>query len=156
MKHQEHTLSDRLPSHSGEEIHLLREILRIHQGLMNVFSREVGLPAAKLSLLRLLAVSHPEEPGILEIARQLSIDAAAVTRQIKELEAGKLVIRRPDPRDKRRTRLRLTPKGQTTFCILHDKAHQFEEALGSRLDKKELETAVKVLSHLRVTLESWK
>lgn len=55
---------------------------------MNVFPGGV-FRCAKLSLPCLLAVSHPEEPGILEIARQL-IDAARVTRRKSrsEREAG--------------------------------------------------------------------
>ena len=141
-------------AHGGEETHLFREIMRAHQAIMSVFSREVGMPASRLSLLRLLAVSHPEEPGIIEIARRLSIDAAAVTRQVKELEAGKFVSRRADPRDKRRTCIRLTARGQRSFRALHERAHGFEKELGSRMTSGEIGTAVKVLAAVHAALES--
>ena len=30
--------------HTGDEPHLLREIMRTHQAVLNVFSRQVGMP----------------------------------------------------------------------------------------------------------------
>ena len=71
--------------HTGDEPHLLREIMRTHQAVLNVFSRKVGMPAAQLTLMRLLAICHPEAVGIMEIARQLGINAAAVSRQVKAM-----------------------------------------------------------------------
>jgi hypothetical protein len=57
--------------------------MRTRQAALNVFSHQVGMPAARLALMRLLAICHPEAVGIMWIARQLGIDAAAVTRQVK-------------------------------------------------------------------------
>ena len=36
--------------HAGDEPHLLREIMRTQQAVINVFSRQVGMPAARLAL----------------------------------------------------------------------------------------------------------
>ena len=72
--------------HKGDESHLLKEIMRTHQALLNVFSREVGMPAARLSLMRILAIGHHEKLGIMQISRRLGIDAAAVTRQVQAME----------------------------------------------------------------------
>ena len=74
--------------HEGDESHLLKEIMRTHQALLNVFSREVGMPAARLSLMRLLAICHHEKLGVMQIARRLGIDAAAVTRQVQGNGSG--------------------------------------------------------------------
>ena len=56
--------------HKGDESHLLKEIMRTHQALLNVFSREVGMPAARLSLMRLLAIGYHEKLGVMQIARR--------------------------------------------------------------------------------------
>lgn len=139
--------------HSGQESHLLREIARTYQALLNVFSRKVGMPASQLTLLRQLASSHPQEMGILDLARGLGIDAAAVSRQVKEMAAQNLVTRRSEPRDGRRSLVRLTPAGVRIFLKIHERAHEFEESLEASLGKEEISTTVKVLGQLRINLE---
>ena len=73
--------------------------MRTHQALLNVFSREVGMPAARLSLMRILAIGYHEKLGIMQIARRLGIDAAAVTRQVQAMEAMALSSVLLIPRD---------------------------------------------------------
>ena len=72
--------------HNGDEPHLLREIVRTHQVLMTGFSREVGMPASRFALMRILA--NNEGVGVMALARQLGINAAqtlttGVTHQIR-------------------------------------------------------------------------
>src|SRR4030042_962676 len=71
--------------HKSDEPHLLREIIRTHQVLMAGFSREVGMPASRLELMRLLA-SADGDVGVMELARHLGINAAAVRRQVQGME----------------------------------------------------------------------
>ena len=141
--------------HSGDESHLLREVMRTYQVLMNVFSRQVGMPGSQLNLLRLLAINHPGEMGILEMARRLGINAAAVSRQVKEMAAQNLVARRPEPQDGRRTLIKLTPEGLRAFHQIHERAHEFEKSLEANLSSAEIATAAKVLEQLRASLEDY-
>lgn len=53
--------------HTGDEPHLLREVMRTHQAVMHAFTREVGMPSARLALMRLLATCDTGELGIMEI-----------------------------------------------------------------------------------------
>ncbi len=139
--------------HSGDESHLLREIVRTHQALMNVFTREVGMPGARLALLRLLAICHPEELGVMEIARRLGINAAAVTRQVKEMEAAGLVVRSVSGKDGRYRFVRLTPEGLSVFQRMHERAHAFEEALSASVDAEDIAAALRVLALVRTAIE---
>src|SRR5512137_2005549 len=91
------------PKHTGDEPHLLREIVRAHQVLMAGFSREVGMPASRFALMRVLADG---DAGVTDLARRLGVNAAAVTRQLQEMEAEGLVRRRADPGDGRRSYVR--------------------------------------------------
>ena len=61
--------------------------------------------------MRLLADADGDV-GTMELARQLGINPAGVTRQVQELEGEGLVRRRADPNDGRRTCIRLSPKGR--------------------------------------------
>ncbi len=140
--------------HTGDEPHLLREIMRTQQAVLNVFSRQVGMPGARLALMRLLAICHPEAVGIMWIARQLCINAAAVTRQVKALENERLVERCADARDARRNHVKLTAEGLRIFQQLHERAHAFERALSTAVSAEDMAAAVRVLVHVRAALEA--
>ena len=140
--------------HKGDEPHLLREVMRIHQILLSVFSRQVGMPASKLALMRILAICHSEDIGVMEIARRLGVNAAAVTRQVKEIESEGLVTRAADARDGRRSYVKLTSEGLRVFEHVHERAHELERELGSLVNSEDIATAVRVLSRLREALES--
>lgn len=140
--------------HSGDELHLFREIMRSHQAVTHAFTRAVGMPGSRLVLLRLLATSEPAEPGVLQIARCLGVDPAAITRQVQEMEAGGLVARRADPLDRRRSLVRLTDAGRESFGRLHERAHAFERDLTASLSPEDLATAARVLAHVRAALEA--
>jgi DNA-binding MarR family transcriptional regulator len=139
--------------HKGDEPHLLREIVRTHQVLMNGFTRQVGIPSSRFVLMRLLALAAPGSVGIMEIARQLDVNAAAVTRLVKEMEEKRLVLRRADPGDGRRSYVRLSARGMQVFENLHNQSHGLERALSSVITAEEMTVAVKVLRALRSFVE---
>jgi DNA-binding MarR family transcriptional regulator len=140
--------------HKGDEKHLMREIMRTHQAIMNLSSRKVGMPSSRMILLRLLAVSYPEKLGPKELSRKLGVDPAAMTRQIKSMEAEQLVIRQADSSDGRRSNVQLTEKGWQIFGRVHDKVHEFEKALSLSLSDEEILTAIKVLDQVRISADN--
>ncbi len=142
------------PHHTGDESHLLREIMRTQQAMLNVFSRQVGMPAARLKLMRVLAISRAEEVGVMSIARQLGINAAAVTRQVKAMEDEGLVERCADARDGRRSYVKLTADGLKIFLQLHERAHAFERTLSDSVSPEDIAVTVRVLEHVRAALEA--
>lgn len=140
--------------HRGDESHLLRDILRTSQVLMNGFSRKIGMSASRLALLRLLAVTD-EDIGVMDIANRLGINAAAVTRQVKEMEKEGLIKRRNDPRDRRRNYVDLSSKGRGLFEYIHMRSHELEHALSMIISAEEVATTVTVLAKLREFVESY-
>ena len=140
--------------HAGGEPHLIFEIMRTYHALINVIPRKIGIPFSRLTLLRVLALAYPAEMGILEIARRLHVNGAAVTRQIKEMEGLGLVTRTPDERDGRRCHVKLTTEGRDLLEQIHRKQHEFERHFVSGgLTPEEVQTAAKVLLRLRSALE---
>lgn len=139
--------------HRGDEPHLLREIVRSYQALMAGFSRRMGMPAARFTLMRALAVSR-EDVGVMDLARQLGINAAAVTRQIQDMEREGLVERRADRKDGRRSHVGLSPQGKRAFAKIHERTHELERALASVLGDEEMRRAAVVLTKLRAIVES--
>jgi DNA-binding MarR family transcriptional regulator len=138
--------------HRGDEPHLLREVFRTYQVLLAAFSRKMGVPASRFALMRLLALTE-SDLGVMDLARHLGVNAAAVTRQVQELERERLVRRRPDPKDGRRSYVILSAKGQRVFHKLHERSHELERSLSSVLGTEEMRDAAMVLTKLRTFVE---
>jgi DNA-binding MarR family transcriptional regulator len=139
--------------HQGDEPHLLREVVRTYQVLMAGFSRKTGMPASRFALMRPLAVAE-NDVGIMDLARQLGINAAAVTRQVQELERDVIIRRRADSKDKRRSYVSLSPKGRRIFGQIHGRTHELECSLASVLGEDEMRRAAMLLTKLRTLVES--
>jgi DNA-binding MarR family transcriptional regulator len=69
------------------------------------------------------------------------------------MESEGLVQRHTDPRDGRRSYLKLSPEGIELFEEIHDRSHEFERSLASVMTAKEMAVATTVLSKLRVFIE---
>ncbi len=138
--------------HRGNEPHLLREVFRTYQALMTGFSRKTGMPASRFALMRLLALAEGEM-GVMDISRQLHVNAAAVTRQVKDLEGEGLARRRPDSEDRRRSYVSLSPKGKRLFAEIHQRTHEFEQSLSSVLGAEQMRATAVVLAKLRTFIE---
>jgi DNA-binding MarR family transcriptional regulator len=139
--------------HHGDEPHLLREIVRTHQALMQAFSRGTGMPASRFALMRLLAHSPSGGAGVMDLARQLGVNAAAVTRQVQDMERARLVLRRPDARDGRRHAVVLSAKGIRAFEAVHGRTHELERSLSEVIGPRDMAVAVSVLGRLRQFVE---
>jgi DNA-binding MarR family transcriptional regulator len=143
-----HTLND---GHAGAP-HLLRGIYRTHQAMLAGLSRVAGMPLTRLGILRGVGVSGERGMGIVELARSLGLDAAAITRQVAAMEREGLLQRSGDPSDKRRVCVRLSGKGRDAFGVLHSQIHAYEEQLVSGISSEDLVTALRVLEVVRVAI----
>jgi DNA-binding MarR family transcriptional regulator len=136
-------------SHAGGEPHLIRDVVQTYQVLMAVFTRTVGTSAARVPLLRLLAIAGEEGTGTAALARALGVDAAGVTRTLAALVADGLAERRPHATDGRRARFVLTPQGWKSFEDFHKRMHRFEEEVCAGASPDDVRTAVEVLTAVR-------
>jgi DNA-binding MarR family transcriptional regulator len=139
-------------SHTGDEAHLLRDIVRTHQVLMAGLSRKVGMTSSRFALMRLLALAD-RDVGVADLARKLGINSAAVTRHVKEMEGERLVRRYADARDARRSYVKLSSKGLKLFEDVHSRTHELERALSAVISHEEMSTTVEALAKLRAFIE---
>jgi DNA-binding MarR family transcriptional regulator len=139
--------------HKGDEFHLLRDVGRTSQVLMTTVSRTMGIPASRFMLMRFLAMNE-NGIGVTDLAARMEVNPAAIVRLVKEMEDERIVVRRGDPRDKRRNYISLSPKGAKLFEQLHLRSHEMERALAAFIDPKEIAITVRVLAKLREFMES--
>jgi DNA-binding MarR family transcriptional regulator len=136
-------------SHGGGESHLLRDVTQTYQVLMAAFARAVGTSAARVPLLRLLAVAGEDGVGTAALARALGVDPAGVTRAAAALVASGLAERRPHATDGRRARFVLTSEGRKWFEDFHERMHRFEAGVCADVSPDDVRKAVEVLAAVR-------
>ncbi len=83
-------------------------------GLVHAVKRAARNPAhGALPALELAGLLAQGERRLGELATQRGVCQSVVSRQVGELEARGLVVRRPDPADRRAGLVSLTPTGRT-------------------------------------------
>jgi len=101
-----------------------------------------------LEILRFLA--DAPDSDMRELAQYLRVTAPSATGLVDALIAQKLVIRKPDPKDRRRVLISLSPKGDATI----KKAARHREAAFARIttplsrsDRMELIRILSIITH---------
>ena len=87
------------------------------------------------------------------LAEHLSIEGPTLTRHLDRLEADGLIERRPDPEDRRVTRVFSTAEGRTDLKSLSTVMVRSEADVVDGLSKREVEALRAALEHLRTNLE---
>ena len=82
---------------------------RLEQHAFKVYSRRFGLTFGEWRLLGTVA-GHPAVT-VNSAADLLGLDKGGVSRTVAQLLRRKLLARQPDPKDRRRSILVLTPRG---------------------------------------------
>jgi DNA-binding MarR family transcriptional regulator len=122
-------------------------------GLVHAFSHAArpsthALPAVELT--RLLAVA---ERRLGWLAAQRGVSQSVVSRQVGELEARGLVVRRCDPADGRAGLVRLTPAGRELLDdVARKRRHWLQDALG-HCSADDVRAAVRVIRALTAALD---
>jgi len=114
---------------------LVSIVYRLHAIYLNNELRHLGLTAGQVPFL--FHIAH--QPGITqdEIAEQAHIDKGTVARAVKKLEDGELISRTPDPQNRRKYRLTLTEKGDTTLPAIIGIEQAWENLILSGLSEAE-------------------
>lgn len=117
---------------------------------MSRLDRDRTLSVGKLGLLARLDRGGAATASALALA--LRISPQAITIAVRELEEGGLVVRTPDPEDRRRSWIHLTEAGRARYEVERRAgAPWLAEAIAERLDdagRDALTAAIPVLAAL--------
>jgi DNA-binding MarR family transcriptional regulator len=95
---------------SREAFEALSQLLDLMRARAREVADELDLP-----LPAVMALKHLEEPTAMsKLGHQMGYDPSFVTSIADTLEARGLVVREPEPADRRVKKLRLTAKGRST------------------------------------------
>src|SRR5215471_14214903 len=122
---------------------------RLRRVLNTRLSRQpgmIGLSGPRLRLL--LAVEEAGRLRMGDLAEDLGVTARTVTTLVDALEGEGLLVRLPDPTDRRATLLALTERAQTQFEQVRRIQVELGEELVAPLDQEQRRLLLDLLSRL--------
>ena len=99
----------------------------------------------------LASAAHHAPPNQLALAQQLGIDRTVLTYLLDDLEAHKLIERRPDPADRRARRIMITRAGEAALARLGKRLEAAEQHALRGLDETEQKMLRDLLSRASAT-----
>ncbi|BAB07763.1 MarR family transcriptional regulator [Halalkalibacterium halodurans] len=96
----------------------------------------------------LLAVSEEGEIRMSELASKLGVKARTVTDFVDALEKDQLLVRLPDPKDRRATLIQLTEMAQVQIQKVHCLQEEAAEALLTNLSEEQRNELIELLGNL--------
>jgi DNA-binding MarR family transcriptional regulator len=128
-------------------------VMRVHQillGELDALLRPFGLTFARYEALELLSFSRTGALPLRLIGERLMVHPTSVSTTINRLERSELVVRRPNPQDKRGTLAEITPAGRAV--VGSATSDLMAAGFGMRdYDARELEAMFRLLRSLRVS-----
>ncbi|MDQ2906745.1 MAG: MarR family transcriptional regulator [Chloroflexota bacterium] len=131
---------------AAQEETLLVQIAHTCRALMHTFEQCVGISQARLLILSVLLLEKEVSQGLLQ--QRVQVDGAAITRQVRQLEAEGLIERRTAPHDNRSTLVALTPTGRQAAGELLAAREVFETAITEGLSQEEIAVLRRFLYHI--------
>lgn len=129
-------------------------LLHLYRDLLRFYERHLGMSQSRVMLLHELM--HTGEISQIALAQRLGIEAALLTRFVKQMEAAGLLSRRVDPGDNRFTLVTLTPTGQQVFQEMMVFSREFEAQLVEGLNDDEQTGIRQALIHIQKTFSHLK
>jgi len=134
------------PALPAKVVDALARLARGQRAHRQAVATQHNLTPLQLELLVTLGQAPPPEPLVGALARELAVTQPTATDSLRSLEDKGLVTRGPDPTDRRRTTVALTPAGTAVLdqvatadrtmldAVADLPADRQEAALGSLLD----------------------
>lgn len=140
---------------SPSDVATVRAFNRFHTELVGALDRRILDSPHSLTESRLLfEIAHADVSTAADLARDLRLDPAYLSRALRKLADAKLIERRPSPTDGRAAALRLTRQGQRAFDALDRAANAQAAALLEPLPGLERARVVKAMSNVMASLSA--
>ncbi|MDN4085090.1 MarR family transcriptional regulator [Paenibacillus polymyxa] len=127
-------------------------LLLLNKQISSKFERCAGVSASRLQLL--CKLYQVEEISQTLLQKEVGIDAAAVTRHLKQLEATGMVTRRTKPEDNRVTLVSLTEYGRARIVIFKQERSQFVAQLLQSFDETQRQQLADMLQVMNSHISS--
>jgi DNA-binding MarR family transcriptional regulator len=153
MEKKQDQLNNPEVSQPAESIEaMVPQIRQTISAIKSVMGQYIGVSMVRVNLFE--QMNALQEISQAEIQRKIGVGGAVITRILKQMEAERLITRRPDPADNRYTLVRLTVLGSQRKEDVIRKTRKIESTLLQGLDVEELKCLHLTLAHIRRNAES--
>ncbi|MGE0736911.1 MAG: MarR family winged helix-turn-helix transcriptional regulator [Alphaproteobacteria bacterium] len=150
----ERTQKPTAPTHDGVDGYVLEKqighlLRRAHQRASAIFAANIG--EHRLTPVQFAALAKIYDAGAVsqnKLGRQTAMDPATMQGVISRLAHRGYIERHADPKDRRRTMLRLTPAGETAVLYSIPRGKKITRDTLAPLTKSERDVLLKLLSKL--------
>jgi len=132
-----------IKEHAEQLIFLIPAISRVFQIGSPQEILDMDLTLLELCVVREL--SCHKELGMSEVGKALSVNLRTLTRIVDKLVKKDLVVRKPNPDDRRVVRISLTPKGNRASYMLEQEKRKRVEAFLRRMTFDERRTLLNIV-----------
>lgn len=123
---------------------------KAYHAATNAFEESTGVTAARWRLLFLI---HRQQSCTQKaLISEIRVDPGSITRQLKALEAEKLIVREDDPADNRLTRVTLSPQGEKLVQGILEKRKRFLETMLRGIPVEEVDACIHVLERISMNV----
>ncbi|WP_018753784.1 MarR family winged helix-turn-helix transcriptional regulator [Paenibacillus sanguinis] len=141
-----------MTSDKPQSFNVFDQLQQFTKKLSPKFEQCAGISSSRLMML--VALFQAEELSQASLQKTLDIDAAAITRHLKQLEASGMVTRRSNPADNRIILVALTSQGREQIEAYCQEKTQFMEQLFHSLEPGDLRNMSELLARLTHNLDS--
>ena len=130
---------------------LMAQLCKTHRNAANTMLNEAGLHVGQEMVLLQLW----QQDGLTqkELAEQLSVEAPTVTRMLQRMQRCQLIERRPDPEDRRVSRVYLTQRSTELEPAVQESWTKLEERLLADISPEERVLLHRLLTKMLTNLQ---
>lgn len=133
---------------------ILDQLHHLYSQMNTAMGHCTGVSPSRLRLLQQLY--HHEEISQTALQKELQIDSAAITRQLKQLEAEGIITRRTNPEDNRITLVQLSELGRKRIIRHLEEKVRFLEHMLQGFSQEEQQQLAGMLTRLQANITIYK
>ena len=91
-----------------------------------------------------------------QLGPSMGMEATSLSRSLNKLEDSGVIERKPDPNDKRKSVIHLTPLGMDWRDVAKEVVVEFNETIFSHFEKEEMDTFFAILKKINKIIDETK
>ncbi|WP_136068634.1 MarR family winged helix-turn-helix transcriptional regulator [Modicisalibacter radicis] len=134
-----------LPQSLSDSLHRFTHAYRA--GLRTA-AREADIPVAVTHIRVMKAICHRPQSTAHSIAKRMSRDKAQIARVLNELLDAELIVKTPNPEDRRSHWLTPTPAGERLMMQIRELERQTAERMTAGLSEADIARFLQLINHM--------
>jgi MarR family transcriptional regulator for hemolysin len=129
-----------------------RQLALAHKAVRAELDQRLSEAGGSISSWIILRLAGESAPSQRELADKMGVEGPTLVRHLDRLESAGLIERRPDPADRRVTRIAVTGAGRRLFADLAVVANDMEAELRSLIGPEDYDRTLAVLQRLHSSM----